>query len=170
MLVPAHIHRDELADLFLKSWYDSRYLYYYCYSWRKELVLSDSGTWDEHVFASVYKDRVIGYISYDVIRYARVTEDWAIVLFEPEGVREFYKDILKAVDDSFRYFRFQRMGFSVVIGNPVERTYDRFVKKFGGRIVGTKKKVVYLIDGQYYDLKEYEILREDYLAAVGATD
>ena len=57
----------------------------------------------------------------------------------------------------------QRIEFNVVCGNPIEKSYDRMVKRFGGRIVGTRKRVAKLLDNQIYDDKIYEILREDYL-------
>ena len=40
------------------------------------------------------------------------------------------------------------------------------IKKYGGRIVGIKKKDVQLIDGKYYDLKLYEIFADDYFKSI----
>lgn len=67
-----------------------------------------------------------------------------------------------ALRDIFEKFHFRKLDFTVVIGNPIESTYDRMVEKYGGRIVGIQKKQVRLIDGQLYDKKLYEILAEDY--------
>jgi|WetSurMetagenome_2_1015567.scaffolds.fasta_scaffold124309_3 hypothetical protein len=53
----------------------------------------------------------------------------------------------------------------VVIGNYIESTYDKICKKYGGRIVGIQSSEVKLIDGYHYDLKLYEILKEDYINA-----
>jgi hypothetical protein len=50
----------------------------------------------------------------------------------------------------------------VVVGNPAERLYDRVINKYGGRIVGIKEKSTKLIDGLYYDVKLYEIFKEDF--------
>ncbi|MDR2495010.1 MAG: hypothetical protein LBD24_07300, partial [Spirochaetaceae bacterium] len=74
----------------------------------------------------------------------------------------FGKDVLTALRDIFERFYFDKVNFSVVVGNPVEKTYDRLARRLGGRIVGTKKQDVRLLDGQRYDLKEYEILAADY--------
>ena len=49
----------------------------------------------------------------------------------------------------------------MVIGNPVESQYDRMVKKYNGRIVGIKRNEV-MINGNLYDLKLYEILKEEF--------
>lgn len=37
------------------------------------------------------------------------------------------------------------------------------ISKYGGRIVGIYEKETKLIDGEYYDVKLYEITRESYL-------
>ena len=59
----------------------------------------------------------------------------------------------------------RKMEFSVVVGNPIEETYDKMIAQYGGQITGVKHKHVRLLDGNYYDYKEYEIFREDYIKA-----
>ena len=56
----------------------------------------------------------------------------------------------------------------MVIGNPIEKSYDKMVKKYGGRIIGTYKEDVKLIDGEYYDKKLYEILSSEYFNAINS--
>ena len=68
----------------------------------------------------------------------------------------------QALKDIFEKFHFRKLIFSVVIGNPIEKTYDRMIQKYGGRIVGIQRQQVKLIDGQFYDVKMYEILSDDY--------
>ena len=55
------------------------------------------------------------------------------------------------------------MEFDVICGNPVEKSYDKMVAKYGGRVIGIRKRVATLMDNKLYDSKSYEILREDYL-------
>ena len=69
---------------------------------------------------------------------------------------EFYSDFIEFIRRLVRV-GFRKICFSVIVGSPAERTYDRFVKRYGGRIVGTHKSHVKLIDGKYYDLKLYEV-------------
>ena len=57
----------------------------------------------------------------------------------------------------------RKLEFTVVVGNPIEKTYDKLIKKYGGNIVGVKHKNCKLIDNKYYDEKIYEIFREDYI-------
>jgi len=49
------------------------------------------------------------------------------------------------------------------MGNPIEKMYDKYINKYGGRIIGINKQSTKLQDGNYYDVKYYEIFRDDYL-------
>ena len=71
--------------------------------------------------------------------------------------------MLIAIDQMFTKFNFRKKSFFVIVGNPIEKTYDKFVSRYGGRIIGVKKQHVKLTDGKYYDKKMYEIFRDDYI-------
>jgi RimJ/RimL family protein N-acetyltransferase len=75
----------------------------------------------------------------------------------------FGNDVRIAMDEIFTKYNFRKLTFSVVIGNPIEKQYDKLISKYGGRVVGTYKENVKLMDNRYYDEKYYEIFREDYL-------
>ena len=55
------------------------------------------------------------------------------------------------------------MCFGVVVGNPIEPTYDRLCAKMGGRVVGYYRDDAMLMDGSYADIKVYEVMRTEYL-------
>ena len=67
-----------------------------------------------------------------------------------------------AFKDIFDKFRFHKINFFVILGNPTEKHYDKIVEKCGGRVVGIYKQDVKLIDNRLYDIKVYEITRTDY--------
>ena len=73
----------------------------------------------------------------------------------------------QAITDIFEKYNFRKLNFAVVIGTPVEKHYDRLIKRYGGRIVGVRKQNCRLIDGKYYDEKLYEIMRDDYFESRG---
>jgi hypothetical protein len=79
----------------------------------------------------------------------------------------FGKDIITALKEVFERYRFNKISFNVVRGNPVEKTYDKLIGRYNGRIVGIKKQEVRLLDGKLYDTKEYEILAVDYFNRKG---
>ena len=62
----------------------------------------------------------------------------------------------------FKRYGFQKLNFTVTVGNPIEKTYDKLVNRYGGRVVGVRRMDVKLMDGKLYDVKEYEILASDY--------
>ena len=66
----------------------------------------------------------------------------------------------------FEKYKFRKLKFSVCIGNPIEKSYDKMIEKYNGRIVGTYLKDAKLFDGEYCDRKVYEIFREDYLKSI----
>lgn len=49
-----------------------------------------------------------------------------------------------------------------MIGNPAEQIYDRFIAKYGGSVTGVHKETVKLQDGKYYDMKGYELFRDEF--------
>jgi len=75
----------------------------------------------------------------------------------------FSRDLYKFLKDLFEKYNFRKIEFNVVIGNPIEKMYDKYIDKYGGSIVGIRKESTRLQDGKYYDVKIYEIFRENYL-------
>jgi RimJ/RimL family protein N-acetyltransferase len=65
--------------------------------------------------------------------------------------------------DLFDKFNFRKIEWTVVVGNDnAEKMYDRIINKYGGKIVGVKEKSTKLIDNKYYDIKYYEIFKDDF--------
>jgi hypothetical protein len=157
MLDIACRHEEELKKLFLETWHSDHYKYWTfgCYSDQYEPA---KNTWDKTEFVSLDSaGKVIGYIAYDVDRNTRNTSGLSALSFTQNKV-VFGRDLLQAMKNIFDKYHFRKIDFSVVCGNPIERSYDRLVNKFGGRIVGTKTEHCRLIDGKYYDLKLYEVM------------
>lgn len=71
---------------------------------------------------------------------------------------------MRTIKDIFEKFGFKKLSFGVVVGNPVEKQYDRLVRKYKGRIVGVKEQHAKLYDGKYYDVKLYEIISDHYFS------
>ena len=104
---------------------------------------------------------MIGYIGYHIDRSAEVVDVLNIINF-PENRVVFGMDAGQALKDIFEKFNFRKLVFMVVIGNPIEKSYDKMIQRYGGRVVGIQKQQTKLIDGKFYDVKLYEILAEDY--------
>lgn len=163
MLKIALLYKNELIAKFVNTWMEEKFMYYHD-SWYSEPPIADN-TWDKHQFVSVNSNNeVVGYIHYKVYRNTNDCDTLGIMCFS-DDVHDricFGMDVGKAMTDVFEKFGFRKLSFRVVIGNPIESTYDRLVEKYGGRIVGIQKKEVKLMNGEYYDSKIYEILASDY--------
>jgi hypothetical protein len=163
MLDIALKHKEELQKLHINLWHNDKYKYYNyrCY-W--DLPTFRESTLDGHDFVSLNsKGEIIGAIGYCILRDTESVCGFGIINFTDD--LSFGKDVFQAIRDIFEKYNFRKLSFLVVIGNPIEKTYDRLVAKYGGRIVGIEKQDTKLCDNKYYDVKRYEILREDYMKA-----
>jgi hypothetical protein len=108
-------------------------------------------------------DNVLGLFRAEINRVTDKISSLVIVSFCDKCNITFSKDLYQFLQDLFEKYNFRKIEFSVVIGNPIEKMYDKYIKKYGGRIVGIKKQSSKLQDGKYYDVKLYEIFRDKYL-------
>lgn len=164
MLGLALNNKEELQKKFRSTWFSEKYKFWNCSNYYEDRQLAES-TWSNHQFVSLDNNgAVIGYIGYWIDRENDLVEGLNIINFTENRVT-FGIDIGNALRDIFEKFHFRKLNFAVVVGNPIESTYDRMIEKYHGRIVGVQEKQVRLIDGQFYDKKLYEVLAEDYLKA-----
>ena len=155
-------HKEELQELFLGTWYNEKYKFYNMSSYNGIFAVSDS-SWDSHEFVSIDKNNnIIGYISYYIAREHERISDLCVINFTEDKLL-FGRDIYQVFKDIFEKFNFRKISYSVIIGNPMERSYDRWTKKYGGQIIGIEREHIKLMDNKYYDVKKYELFRDDYL-------
>jgi hypothetical protein len=166
MLKPAILYAAQIQELYRKVWFEEKYKYYnYNSYWHTFQVEDNSRDW--HEFVSIDEDgNMIGYIHYWVDRVTLNCARFGAINFTDNPL--FGKDLLQAICDIFERFNFHKLQFSVVIGNPVEKTYDRLCAKYGGRVLCIEKDETKLEDNKYYDVKRYEILREENLKCKNA--
>lgn len=165
MLEPAIKYRDQLSVIQYDTWFNDKYKYWNCETYHQPIQIEEN-TWNKNQFVSVHNGEVIGYISYNIARAENSAYCLSIINFSDNKIA-FGKDLGQALKDIFEKYKFRKLNFSVVIGNPIEKSYDKMIKKYGGRIVGTYKEEVKLIDGEYYDKKMYEIFAREYFEAIG---
>ena len=155
-------YKEKLQEMFVNTWYKDKYKYYHFTTHCNTPEFKDS-TWDYHDYVSLdSQGNVIGNLYYRVDRVTENVSNLCIINFSDNEVI-FAKDLLQVIKDIFEKFNFNKLSFSVVVGNPAEKGYDKLIQKYNGRIVGIKEKETKLFDGKYYDVKLYEILRENYL-------
>jgi len=165
MLDVAIRHNEELQIRYRETLFNPRYKFYLGFPEMLNFIpMADSGaiqmvSLNEH-------GAVIGYIGAKINRITKTAYDHESINFLPGKNDTFTQDIA-----DFDLFLFNELGmdriiWSVIIGNPVEKLYDRYVDICGTRIVGTFRNEVMLPDGQLYDLKYYEVLKEDFFRTI----
>lgn len=162
MLDLAIKHEPELQTLFADAFLDTRNRFYFGGGY-SDKYKADESTWNKHEFVSVKNNKVIGYLSYNIDRRTNSANSLVAINFGERNLT-FSRDFRQFLSDIFEKYGFRKLTFGVFIGNPAEKMYDRYIRKFGGRIVGINKEAGLLIDGKFYDYKEYEIFRNDYLS------
>jgi hypothetical protein len=170
MLEYAKKYEEELRKIFFDVAFDPFYNFYQ-YAVYREIFELPKDTWSGNHFVSVFQGAVIGYIGYSIKRAENQVTCLNAAHFGGETAKNkfiFGKDLMTALKDVFEKFGFNKISFTVVIGNSIEKTYDKLVRIYGGRIVGIFRQDVRLIDGKLYDAKYYEILAEDYFRAKNA--
>ena len=166
MLEYAKKHESKLRELFLDTAFDFFYKYEIYMAYREPFELPKD-TYNSHHFVSIYNNLILGMIEYQISRSENSVHGLHIVHFGGKDASYPYifgKDVMTAIKDIFEKYRFNKLSFSVIQGNPIEQSYDRLIKQYNGRIVGIREQEVRLIDGRLYDVKEYELLAKNYFA------
>jgi hypothetical protein len=164
MLDYAKKYEDELRVIFNNIAFDMNYKFAFYNSWRDVFNLPNS-TYDYNSFISLYKDVIVGFIGYRINRDDYSAYRMQIINFQKNNSYVFGNDAIICGKNIFEKYNMRKINFDVIVGNPVEKTYDKIVKRYGGKIVGIKEQEIRLIDGKFYDLKEYEILADNYFKA-----
>ncbi len=157
-------YKDELQGKFRDIWFNDKYKYWNSCSYFSEFTI-DASTWNRHQFVSIDSgadNEVIGYIGYEIDRDANYCWGLNIINFT-DKTNLFALDLGHALKDIFEKFKFNKLRFTVIIGNPIEESYDKIIEKYGGRIIGVQREEVRLIDRKLYDEKLYEITLVEYL-------
>ena len=154
MLEVANKYMDQLQELNYRIRYNDYYKYYNLGSYYDDPEYKTSD-WLRSDWVSTTNGEVKAHMKAYLDRDYMIITELTLVNYSQTYV-EFYSDFREFIRRLVRV-GFRKICFSVIVGNPAERTYDRFVKRYGGRIVGTHKSHVKLIDGKYYDLKLYEV-------------
>lgn len=160
MIDVAQKYTEILKNKFADISYDLKYMF--ANSGYVDMYKPEVTTWSKHEFVSILNGEVIGYISYYVNRNEYSVSGLYAVNFT-DNKAAFGMDLGNALKDVFTKYNFRKLNFGVFVGNPIEKTYDKMVWKYGGRIVGITKQDARLLDGKFYDHKTYEVFREEYI-------
>lgn len=163
MLKLAYTYRDKLNLAYQQIVFNDKYKYYNCTNyWSFDLKLNEDSWTDISMVSVDEDDNIRGFLRADIDRSANKVSCLGVVNFYETNV-VFARDLYQFLKDLFEKFNFYKIEFCVVLGNPIEKMYDKYIQKYGGQIVGTFKQSVKLQDGEFADIKHYEIFRDEYL-------
>jgi hypothetical protein len=165
MLYPAVLYADDLQKRYMQTIFTDKFRFFHGYSNIEYYLPIHENAGKVLQFVSVVDNVVIGYMGCSVNRETNTAYNLEIINFERKN-DVFTADLFDWFTSLFSKFGFSRVVWWVIVGNPVEHFYDRFVSNYGGRIVGVFKNEVRLYDGQLYDCKYYEVHKQDYLEKI----
>lgn len=163
MLAFAMDYEDALRKTDRANWMNPNTKWYYG-GWETEIVV-DKNTWNNIQMVSVDKeDNVHGYFSVAVDETLNRLASMSVINYGPKCDLVFSKDFYQFLKYLFVDRGFHKLEWTVVIGNPIEKMYDRFCKKAGGNIIGISHDSAMLRDRRPYDQKHYEVFDRGVIA------
>jgi hypothetical protein len=156
------MYERELEQLFNTKVFDDKYKFYNASNYYNFNLELSNDTWNYIDYVSVDKDdKIRGFLSAKIDRCNEYVSSLRVINFYDMNYT-FSKDFHQFLNELFTKHNFRKVVFGVVVGNPAEKMYDKYISKYGGRIVGTYKEDIRLYDGKYYDYKVYEIFKNEY--------
>lgn len=166
MLKYALDYTEELKRVDRQAWLNPDMKWYYNSAWNKEIEVS-TDDWNYIQMVSADDDgNVLGYFHVAVDEIPGNLQNLGVINYGNKCNYTFASDFYRFLYYLFIERGFQRLEWSVTIGNPIEKMYDRFCKKVGGNIVGITHKSAVLMNRQLVDEKIYEVFQEGVQAYV----
>ena len=156
MLIPAILYKEEIQKELVKHNYSEDMMFYTGYLGSPFERIGEDNNGDVYQYAIVEKDKLIGYFTFHVYWYDSCASRFGLFAFDRNnrtiGV-DVYKELKKLIND----YHIHRIEWYMISGNPVERHYDKFCKKYNGRkfVLTDAVKDRY---GKYHNSVIYEIL------------
>lgn len=164
MLRRAILYEEQLQKTYINSLDNLHNKYYHLDTWSNYKIDVKDNDWEQLQYVSVDKNNnIIGYLQATCDRITNSISSLCFINFSSQPNITFSKDCLKLFDFIFKIKKFNKIDWSVAVGNPAELLYDKLIKKYNGRIVGIYKEDLYTFDRELCDRKLYELMRKDYL-------
>lgn len=156
MLKAAQLYKQKLNKEYIKTWYKPKYMYYNEVGCR-EIQIGDNNL-ERHDFVCVNdKAEVTGYFTYHINWTTKSIDRIGLISFIDNNVT-FIKDVIKHLIYLLNVVKINRIEFWAYIDNPAFNGYEKLVKRFGGKQVGTLHQLGLLSDGKLHDMGIFEIL------------
>ncbi|MFA5307251.1 MAG: hypothetical protein WC365_07430, partial [Candidatus Babeliales bacterium] len=129
MLKLAYPYKEKLQKAYNKIVYEDFYKFYNNGQWWSHEFILANDSWKSLEFVSVdSNDEIIGFLKADIERPEGYISGLGVMSFAMKSSYCFSKDMYQFLRDLFVKFNFYKITFNVVIGNPVEKMYDKYVE------------------------------------------
>ena len=132
MLEPAMLHKEAILNGLKKRIYEDEMLYYSGWNGYTLPEISNEVDGGEYRFAILDGDKVIGYFCYTYDMHSKCLRNFGLYSFD-KGNPIIGKDILYEIKRIIKEYQPHRMEWRMISGNPVEKHYDKFCKRYNGR-------------------------------------
>ena len=132
MLEPAMLHKEAILNGLKKYIYKDEMSYYS--GWNGYTLPEIPNEFDgcDYRFAILDGDKVIGYFCYTYDMHSKCLRNFGLYSFD-RGNSIIGRDIFYEIKRIIKEYQPHRMEWRMVSGNPVEKHYDRFCKRYNGR-------------------------------------
>lgn len=157
MLIPAILKKNEIIQEFQKLQYTDDLMYYLgsCDNYLPNIIEEpDKETYQYAIMDS--NNNLIGYVNYKIDWYSSQAHNFGLISFDKGNVL-IGKELFSIMTNIIENLKLHRIEWFMVGGNPVERSYDSFCKKYNGNktiLHDTFKDRL----GNYHDTIIYEII------------
>lgn len=161
----ANLVQSEVDALLAETYDDPYYKYYHVEGYLDYRNDNNQNNWNKESYVSVNsKGTIIGYFHARIDRNTRGVVSLSAINFERTGNGALFAiDFRRFIEKLFVERNYYRIAFYVVTDNPIMSMYNRFIRDYNGRVVGTFTRSERLSDGKFYDAKHYEIFLEDFM-------
>ena len=132
MLKPAMLYKEEVRNGLKEFIYDEEMFYYS--GWNGYSIPEIPNEFDgcDFRYAIIDNDKVIGYFCYTFDMHSRCLRNFGLYSFD-RGNSIIGKDVLYEIKRIIKEYKPHRMEWRMISGNPVERHYDKFCKRYNGK-------------------------------------
>lgn len=161
MLIPAISKRDELRDAFWRIYYTDDMMYETggLYNWSPNIVDEpEIGDYQYAIVDDGNPQKLIGFLTYHVDWYSSCASRFGLISFD-KGNPIVGLALKETLNKLINEYKLHRIEWRMVGGNPVERHYDSFLKRYNGKKY-ILRDVFKDVHGIYHDDCIYEIIME----------
>lgn len=132
MLKPAFLYKDEIYKRFAELKYSKEMFLYTGYFGNSIPTIDAADDGLIYQYAIVDNNRLIGYFTYQIDWYTSCANCFGLVSFDKNN-RIIGLDAYRELKRIIAEYNLHRIEWRMVGGNPVEKHYDKFCKRYNGR-------------------------------------